>query len=43
MDESREWFKDALKKVYGFDYGNHAHEDKKHGYHSYAPYSHQQH
>jgi hypothetical protein len=46
MDDSREWFKKALKKIYGFDYG---HQEKKngHGYgivaqghHNYAPYTH---
>jgi hypothetical protein len=28
MDEAREWFKAALKKIYGFDYGNHGKDHK---------------
>jgi len=43
MDESREWFKKSLKKIYGFDYGHHG-EEKGYGQasygHNYAPYTH---
>jgi hypothetical protein len=49
MDAAREWFRKALKKIYGFEYGligGYSHVGDAHGLHAYniyAPYTHHQH